>query len=144
VHHRRALIEASLAAAGERIGDPATLVYAQLFATQPAVAALFCNDRSGAVRGEMLARAFDTLLDFVGDQGFAPHFLRAERDNHAGYGVEPQVFMTFFEVIFVGLAREMADDWSAEVRDAWGEVLAEMRAVMGEEVPAGAQVGITG
>jgi hypothetical protein len=132
VDHRRALIEASLAAAGECIGDPAGLVYARLFATQPSVAALFCNDKSGSVRGEMLARAFDTLLDFIGDQGFAPYFLRAERDNHAGYGVEPGVFMTFFEVIFEVLAGEMAAGWSVEMRDAWGEVLAEMRAVMAD------------
>jgi hemoglobin-like flavoprotein len=126
----RAHIEASLAAVADRVGDPKALVYARLFATHPDMQALFCNDKSGAVQGEMLARAFEMLLDFVGDQGLAPHFLQAERDNHAGYGVEPSVFMTFFEVVYDALAREMGDDWSVEVRGAWGETLAEMQAVM--------------
>jgi hemoglobin-like flavoprotein len=127
---RRASIEASLMQVAARIGDPSGLVYARLFAAQPAMLALFCNDKSGSVRGEMLARAFDTILDFVGDHGYARHLLRAERDNHAGYGVEPAVFMTFFDVIFGALEGEMAGHWSAEVRQTWGEMLAEMRVVL--------------
>jgi hypothetical protein len=79
VSHRRALIETSLAAAAMRIGDPVPLVYARLFATQPAIAPLFCNDKSGSVRGEMLGRAFDTILDFVGDD----HFTRLQIGDHA-------------------------------------------------------------
>lgn len=133
---RRAAIEASLVQVVERIGDPAPLVYARLFAAEPAMQPLFCNDKSGSVRGEMLARAFDTILDFVGDNGYAPHLLRAERDNHAGYGVEPAVFMTFFEVIFGALEAEMAGHWSAEVRQAWAEMLAEMRTVMDDQARA--------
>lgn len=76
---RRELIEASLAAAADRIGDPTALVYERLFATEPEVAAMFAFDKSGAVKGEMLARAFDTILDFAGDQVFAANFLRAEQ-----------------------------------------------------------------
>lgn len=129
---RRGLIEASLAAVADRVGDPAPLVYARLFAVHPDMRALFCNDRSGAVQGEMLARAFETLLDFVGERGSAVQFLRAERDNHAAYGVEPAVFLTFFEVVFDSLADKMGTDWSAATRDAWRDVLAELRALIGE------------
>jgi hemoglobin-like flavoprotein len=128
---RKAVIENSLAAAAERIGDPAPLIYRRLFATRPEVVPLFSGDASGSIRGEMLARAIDVLLDFVGDQGFATNFLRAERENHAGFGVEPGLYMTFFDVIFEVLSEEMGADWSAEVRQTWAEVLAGMRAGVG-------------
>jgi hemoglobin-like flavoprotein len=131
---RRAIIAASLEQVVERIGDPATLIYARLFALHPALEPLFCNDKSGGVRGEMLARAFDTILDFDAAQGYAPHLLRAERENHAGYGVDPLLFLTFFEVIFDVLEAEMTGAWSAAVRRAWGELLAEMHSVVGEPV----------
>ncbi len=94
-----ALIEQSLLLLAERVGDPVDLVYARLFAAQPEMAALFCNDRSGAVRGEMLARVFDTILDYIGGRTWAAHLLVAERDNHAAYGVPPAVFATFFGTV---------------------------------------------
>lgn len=133
-HPDRAIIEASLAQAADHVGDPAALVYARLFAANPEIAALFCNDKSGSVKGEMLARAFDTILDFVGDGGYAPHLMRAERDTHAGYGVDPAIFMTFFETLFESLAAAMGDRWSAETRGVWRRLLAEMRAVMADPV----------
>lgn len=137
-HPDRAIIEASLAQAAEHVGDPAALVYARLFGANPEIAALFCNDKSGSVKGEMLARAFDTILDFVGDGGYAPHLIRAERDTHAGYGVDPAIFMTFFETVFDALDAAMGDAWSPQTRAAWGRLLSDMRAVMDEGVAAGA------
>jgi hemoglobin-like flavoprotein len=136
-HPDRAIVEASLAQAAETVGDPAGLVYARLFTANPAMAALFCNDKSGSVKGEMLARAFDTILDFVGDGGYAPHLMRAERDTHAGYGVDPAVFMTFFETLFEALDAAMGDAWSVQTRTAWRRLLADMRAVMDEGLEAG-------
>ena len=117
------LITASLAMLAERAGDPAPLVYARLFATQPDMAALFCNDASGAVRGEMLARVFDTILDYIGDRRWAAHLLVAERDNHAAYGVPPTVFATFFGIIAGTVRDVLGPDWTAETATAWDALL---------------------
>ena len=54
---------ASLEALTARVGDPAPLVYARLFARHPETEALFLMDKGGLVRGQMLATAFEALLD---------------------------------------------------------------------------------
>ncbi len=53
----------SLERLAERVGDPAPLVYARLFARHPETEALFLMDAGGHVRGQMLAMAFELLLN---------------------------------------------------------------------------------
>ncbi|MDT9694089.1 hypothetical protein Q5762_38330, partial [Streptomyces sp. P9(2023)] len=72
----RELIEASLEEAAERAGDLTPLVYARLFAEQPQMEALFWRDRTGQIRGEMLARVFEAILDFVGERLYAEHLIQ--------------------------------------------------------------------
>ena len=43
------------------MGDPTEAVYATLFERQPQLLELFVLDVDGAVRGEMLVRALETL-----------------------------------------------------------------------------------
>lgn len=117
------VISASLMLLAERVGDPTPLVYARLFAAQPDMAALFCNDASGAVRGEMLARTFDTILDYIGDRRWAAHLLVAERDNHAAYGVPPAVFATFFGTVAATVRDALGPDWTAATAMAWDALL---------------------
>ena len=117
-----AAIEASLALAGARVADPTQLVYARLFAAHPAMQPLFCQDRNDAVKGEMLARAFDAILDFVGDRHYADHLLRSERMTHDAYGVPPEVFMTFFATIAATLRDILGPDWSDAMATAWDEL----------------------
>lgn len=123
-----AVIEASLALLAERVGDPTPLVYARLFAAQPEMAALFCNDASGAVRGEMLARVFDTILDYIGNRSWAAHLLVAERDNHAAYGVPPAVFGTFFGTVAATVRDALGADWTPETAAAWDALLIAVEA----------------
>ena len=61
-----ALVVASLELAAERAGDLTPLVYTRLFAEQPQMEALFWRDKTGQIKGEMLARVFEAILDFVG------------------------------------------------------------------------------
>lgn len=125
-----ALIEASLAAAAARAGDPAPLVYARLFAAEPTMRDLFVHDASGAVRGEMLARAFDTILDFTGRRDYADHLITAECAAHDSYGVPPAVFISFFAVIAETLRDLLGDRWTAATDAAWQRLLAAIAATL--------------
>ncbi|MDO9337072.1 MAG: globin [Caulobacter sp.] len=116
------LIRQSLERLAERRGDPTPQVYARLFAARPEAEALFVGDRTGAVRGEMLAQAFEALLDLAdgGDQG--ARLIAIERVNHEGLGVPPEVFADFFPVLADVVREGLGEGWTAEVAAAWGEL----------------------
>jgi hemoglobin-like flavoprotein len=121
-----AIIEASLARAADLGGDLTPLVYARLFAARPDLEPLFGADASNAVKGEMLAQAFDTLLDFIGPRVFADHMLRAHATAHDGYGVPPDLFLGFFDTIAATIAELLGDEWPGPTADAWVALLAEL------------------
>lgn len=119
-------IELSLEIAAERAGDLTPRVYALLFARQPQMEALFWRDRDAAIRGEMLARAFETILDFVGERRYAHHLLRSERITHEGYDVPRDVFMTFFGVLVEAIEEACGADWTEEMSSAWRRTLTDI------------------
>ena len=107
------VIRQSLERLAERQGDPTAQIYARLFAARPETEALFVGDRTGAARGEMLAQAFDVLLDLAegGDQG--ARLIAVERVNHEGLGVPPDVFADFFPVVAQVVRDGLGEDWTA-------------------------------
>lgn len=123
-----AAIESSLAITAARVGDPTPLVYARLFAQHPEMHALFCQDRNDAVKGEMLSRVFDAILDFISDRHYADTLIRSEGIAHDSYGVPPAVFSTFFTVIAETIREVLGADWTSETDTAWRELLAAIAA----------------
>ena len=120
------IVAGSLELVAERAGDPTAQVYARLFAEHPEMEALFVRDTTGAVRGEMLAVAFACLLDLGGAGAYAANLIAAERVNHEGVGVPPEVFGRFFPIV-ADTCREISGPaWTAEVEAAWAEVLAQI------------------
>jgi len=113
------LIRQSLERLAERQGDPTPQVYARLFASRPDAEALFVGDRTGAARGEMLAQAFDALMDLAegGQQG--ARLIAIERVNHEGLGVPPEVFADFFPVVARVVREGLGEDWTPSVAEAW-------------------------
>lgn len=113
------LIRQSLERLAERQGDPTAQVYARLFAARPNAEALFVGDRTGAARGEMLAQAFDALMDLAegGDQG--ARLIASERINHEGLGVPPEVFADFFPVVAQVVREGLGEEWTADIGAAW-------------------------
>lgn len=113
------LIRQSLERLAERRGDPTAEVYARLFAARPDVEALFVGDRTGAARGEMLAQAFEALLDIAegGQQG--ARLIAIERVNHEGLGVPPEVFADFFPLVADVVRDGLGDEWTLEMAKAW-------------------------
>jgi len=77
----------------------------------------FWRDTKGTVRGEMLAVAFQCLLDL--DGSYAENFIRAERVNHEGFGVPPEAFASFFPVVMEACREALGADWTDEMQQAW-------------------------
>ena len=95
---RAATIELCLERVAEH-GDPTPRVYERLFKLHPEMKDLFVRDTQDSVKGEMLARAFEALLDFVGERRYADHMIGTEMRAHEGYDVPREIFSTFFAVV---------------------------------------------
>jgi len=119
-------IEASLELAAERRGDIGSRVYARLFAEQPEMLVLFSRDRDGHIKGEMLARVFDALFDFIGERRYADNMIQSEVLTHEGYDVPRDVFATFFEVLAETVRDACGSAWTGAMDGAWRRVLADL------------------
>ena len=120
-------INASLEIAAERGGDLTAAVYARLFALHPDMEALFVRDTTGAVKGEMLARVFDMVLDLIDRGAYAGHMVQCEVVTHDGYGVPPEVFPIFFDVVAEVLEDATGDQWTSAMSVAWRELTGQLR-----------------
>lgn len=88
--------------------------------------ALFVRDAAGAVRGEMLAVAFECLLDMGGPRAYALNMIRAERVNHAEVGVPADAFGQFFSIVMQTCREILGVHWTPEISAAWTATLAEL------------------
>jgi hemoglobin-like flavoprotein len=120
------LIVESLELAAERCEDLTPLVYARLFREQPQMEELFWRDSNGQIKGEMLARVIEAILDFVGDRLYAARLIQCEVVTHAGYDVPPDVFAVFFGVVAATLRDLLGEAWTAEFEQAWTNLLADL------------------
>lgn len=123
---RAQLIEQSLELAAERCEDMTPLVYANLFADHPEMEPLFWNDKTWAVRGEMLAQVFSAILDFVGDRLYAQTLIQTEVVSHAGYDVPAEVFGVFFGTVARTVRQVIGERWTPEIDAAWASTLADL------------------
>jgi hemoglobin-like flavoprotein len=123
---REALIIESFERAGAVCDDLTPLVYRRLFNQQPSMEALFVRDANGQVRGEMLARVIEAILDFVGDRIYAATLIQCEVVTHDGYDVPPEVFRTFFGVVAETLREVIGEAWTPAIDAAWASLLADL------------------
>jgi hemoglobin-like flavoprotein len=120
------VILASLDRAGELCDDLTPLVYDRLFADHPDMRALFVRDTDGSVRGEMLARVIEAILDFIDQRAYAAHLIQCEVVTHEGYGTPPEVFRLFFSYVAGAIAGLIGADWTIETDAAWRVLLADL------------------
>jgi hemoglobin-like flavoprotein len=121
--------------AAERCEDLTPLVYERLFREMPELQAMFRTD-SRLVRGEMLARTIEALLDFAGDRTFGGFFVSSEATTHAGYDVPPRIFVQFFRVVRDTMRDILGADWSDDMDSAWRELLADLSACIDQSAAA--------
>ena len=119
-------IELSLELAGERAGDLTPLVYARLFKQSPEMEPMFWRDSNGKIKGEMLARVFEAILDFVGTRQYADKLIQCEVVNHAEYNVPPEVCRTFFGVVAATIREVLGTAWTPQFDAAWSALLREL------------------
>ena len=120
------LIEQSLELAAEIGTDLTPRVYRRLFADHPDMEALFVRDTNGSVRGEMLARVFEMILDFIDRRAYGARMIQCEVVTHEGYGVPLDVFGVFFQTVADTLREAVGASWTAAMDTAWREMLTEM------------------
>lgn len=114
-------VSESLALLAERVGDPAALVYAKLFAHYPEAEALFVMDTGGQVRGQMLSMVFEALLDGGERLG---GLIGIERMNHIGYGVAEDAFDGFYLLLMETVREALGADWTEAMERGWRERIA--------------------
>lgn len=119
-------IELSLEIAAERGGDLTPVVYSRLFQRQPEMEPLFWRDSTHAIKGEMLMRVFEAILDFIRARQFADRMIQTEVVTHAGYDVPPDVFATFFGLVAEVVEEFCGADWSPAMAKAWLRTLADL------------------
>jgi hemoglobin-like flavoprotein len=117
------LIEASLEIAAERCEDLTPAVYRRLFAEHPEMEPLFIRDTNHLVKGEMLARVIEAILDFAGERHYAAMLIQCEVVTHAGYDVPPEVFRVFFGTVAAELREVLGKDWTPPIDEAWRRLL---------------------
>jgi hemoglobin-like flavoprotein len=126
VHSYATEIEASLEAVAARGIDPTAAIYERLFQAHPELKPLFWRDDNGAIRGEMLARVFEAILDFIGERRYSDHMISTEMITHEGYDVPREAFATFFANVGEGLQDVLGPDWTPGFAHAWTEMLADI------------------
>ena len=122
----RETIERTLTLAAERAGDLTTLVYARLFAEQPQMEVLFWRDTNGKIKGEMLMRVFEVILDFIGERQYADRLIQCEVVTHSQYDVPPEVFRTFFGIVAATVRDALGADWTADMESSWRQLLLDL------------------
>ncbi len=122
--------EASLTLAAERAGDLTPMVYARLFERLPAMEAEFWRDGTGAIKGEMLSRVFEILLDLAGPRAYAQHMIGTEFVTHDAYGIPRELFGNFFAVVADTVRDAAGPGYTRAMAIAWGELLADIDTIL--------------
>jgi hemoglobin-like flavoprotein len=126
-----AAIVESLELAGERCPDLTPLVYAKVFAQYPDMLPLFVRDKTGQVRGEMLARVIEVVLDYIDGNHYASNLIASESVTHDGYGVPRDIFPTFFDALAETVREILGPEWTPAFAENWASLTTELRKLAG-------------
>ena len=125
-------IEHSFELAAERCEDLTPLVYRRLHAEHPETRALFRTEGSELVKGSMLAMTIEAIIDFAGERSGKFRMIECEVMSHDAYGTSRELFLAFFGVIMRTLQEMLGADWTAEMEQAWRELLGEIEMMVAE------------
>jgi hemoglobin-like flavoprotein len=126
------LIERSFELASERCADLTPLVYRRLHAERPETLTMFRSEGSELVKGSMLAMTIEAILDFAGERSGKFRMIECEVVSHDAYGTPRELFVAFFGVIMRTLQEVLGPDWTAEIDQAWRELLGEIERMVAE------------
>ena len=124
-------IEQSFELLALRCADLTPLVYQRLFNEHPETRAMFRSQGSELVMGSMLALTIEAILDFAGPRNGHFRMIACEVVSHDAYGTPRELFIAFFAVIRDTLRDLLGDEWSAEMAQAWDQLLVEIEGFAG-------------
>jgi hemoglobin-like flavoprotein len=119
-------VERSFELAAERCDDLTPLVYRRLHDEHPETRALFRTEGSDLVKGSMLALTIEAILDFAGERSGKFRMIECEVVSHDAYGTPRELFVAFFGVIERTLQEVLGAEWTAEMDQAWRDLLGEI------------------
>jgi hemoglobin-like flavoprotein len=125
-------IELSFELAAERCEDLTPRVYERLHREYPETLGMFRTEGSELVKGSMLAMTIESMLDFAGERRGKFRMIECEISSHDAYGTPRDLFLAFFGVIAATLRELLGTDWSAEMDEAWQELLADLRRMVAQ------------
>jgi hemoglobin-like flavoprotein len=125
-------IERSFELASERCDDLTPLVYRRLHAERPETSAMFRTEGSELVKGSMLAMTIDAILDLAGERSGRFRMIECEVMSHDAYGTPRELFVAFFGVILRTLQDILGGEWTAEMDQAWRDMLREIEMMVAE------------
>jgi hemoglobin-like flavoprotein len=124
------LIEWSFELAAGHCDDLTPLVYARLHREHPETLGMFRTQGSDLVKGSMLALTIEAILDFAGERSGKFRMIECEVSSHDAYGTPRELFFAFFGVIAATLRELLGAEWSAEIDEAWAEMLKEIEGIV--------------
>ena len=93
---------------------------------------MFRTEGSELVKGSMLAMTIEAVLDFAGERSGKFRMIECEVMSHDAYGTPRELFVAFFGVIMRTLQEVLGSEWTAEMEQAWRELLLEIEAMVAE------------
>lgn len=120
------MISLSLERVADKVGDPAPIVYERLFKARPDLEEMFFMDSDGGVRGSMLQQCFDCIFDAMGEGVLCRSVIPSESQRHTEYGVDADLFISFFETIRDSFADVLGAEWTQDMADAWNDLIASL------------------
>jgi len=125
-------IERSFEIAAARCDDLTPLVYARLHREHPQTLTMFRTEGSELVKGSMLSMTIESILDLAGERSGKFRMIECEVMSHDAYGTSRELFFAFFGVIMRTLQDVLGADWTAEMEQAWRELLGEIEMMVAE------------
>jgi hemoglobin-like flavoprotein len=124
------LVQRTFAQASRIAPHLASTFYAELFAIEPSLKAMFKGDM--IVQGQKLMAMLRYLVDHLAEPAVIEPAARELALRHVGYGVEAQHYAQVGTALLRTLQHELGRDFTPEARAAWGAAYRHLAAVMRE------------
>lgn len=125
------LVRSSFAPLKPLAATVAEAFYAQLFARDPALRALFRGGDMGE-QGARLMQMIGAAIDLLDRPGSLRPVLLKLGQRHAGYGVASAHYASVGAALLDTLSAGLGEGFTAEVREAWGAMYGHVARTMQE------------
>jgi hypothetical protein len=128
-----AIMEASLAALGDRYQGLAAALFDRFIAAHPHYAFAFANP--GAARERMTRETLEALLGLGGGEWWVATTIANFVDlHHTSAAFTARDYAAWFELAITEMERRAGADWPPEAADAWRRQAARLAAFVADEL----------